>query len=571
MFHHKGQPTCLLCHCAVQPDEYVAAALHDTQQPLFSLYEQLFCQKTICYQCAFDELPKSHCIHRDCYQYYHRLLPESQRLRLRDLLELWPDDVEFLNRHNIEREKHAYEEYFPRSKSALFAHIANDSFGNLLRLVVERLPSELVLDIAGFSWPCALQKPAIILGEAQALLEFAKNQKSIHINLVKFAGEPALVRYSNFLGHRYATSVVFQENTVVDHRNFLSIAVTRDEVGVLDLNFQGRFRYSRAGLWYKLVQAKTNKLEICIVTKNIIVDVESADTSEPFWNPYWDCQLLSQPKVPAWYFHKTKPYLPPRMRYVELNDDTQGIIVGCGLEGFMNLETYGHSGKPHNYARTRGKTPERMTYICFPLSHGESLLLHGFVNTSFERTCTFGYYVPREHEHRHRYEPLVIQNAYRITGFCYSNKLSVSTLQTKIGVTHEEKPIGPLTNPPCQDEYTIPNHWIPQWYVSSACLSGVTHVRMFVNNKESHKPTMGMLLSYENHQESLGQYRFDCDVEDYDLTEPMYFFSGDTQIGPYIKVICNGEEKPDWTEIPRTAKLVWWFTAACSWLDVLPM
>lgn len=282
MFHHEGQPTCLLCHCAVQPDEHVAAgmyfsnsktddllakALHDTQQPLFPLCRRLFCQKTVCYHCSLTRGPRSHCIHRDCYQYYRRLFPESQRLRLRDLLELWPDDLDFLDRHNIEREKHAYEEYFPRSESALFAHIAKDSFGNFLRLVVERLPPELVSDIAGLSWPCALRKPAIIAGEGQSLLEFAKIQKSNHTDLITFAGEPAMVRYSNFLGHRYATSIALQEDTVVKRQNILSIAVTRDEVGILDINFQGHFRYSRPGLWYRLIQAEADKLELCICTK----------------------------------------------------------------------------------------------------------------------------------------------------------------------------------------------------------------------------------------------------------------------------------------------------------------
>lgn len=214
-----------------------------------------------------DRGPRSNCVHRDCYQYYRHLFPESQRLRLRDLLGLWPEDVDFLNRHSIESEKHAYEEHFPRPGSALFAHIAKDSLGNLLRSVAEQLPRELVLNIARFSWPCALQKPATILREGQSLLDFAKRQKSNHIDVLKFAGELALVRYCNFLGHRYATSVALQENTVADRKNVLSIAVTRDELGVLDINFQGHFRYSRNGLWYRLIQAETDNLELCVYTK----------------------------------------------------------------------------------------------------------------------------------------------------------------------------------------------------------------------------------------------------------------------------------------------------------------
>ena len=33
-----------------------------------------------------------------------------------------------------------------------------------------------------------------------------------------------------------------------------SIAITRDQVGVLDINFCGIFRYPRVGFWYKLVR-----------------------------------------------------------------------------------------------------------------------------------------------------------------------------------------------------------------------------------------------------------------------------------------------------------------------------
>ncbi|EUC46163.1 hypothetical protein COCMIDRAFT_36123 [Bipolaris oryzae ATCC 44560] len=382
----------------------------------------------------------------------------------------------------------------------------------------------------------------------------------------------------------FCKNVAFQENTVVDCQNVLSVAVTRDEVGVLDINFQGQFQYSRPGLWYRFIQVETDNLELCVSTKNIIMDVELASIYAPFWNPYWNYQFLSQPEVRAWYARDCQTSLPQRMRYVELNDDIQGIIVGCCIDGFASLETYDGSGKPHSSARAMDKFSTRTTYIRFPLAQGEfitaawireptdnssfrqSILV---LSTSFQRTCTFGHYVPREDESRYRYEPLVEHNTHQITGFCYNDNGNSSSRQKYIGVTHDEKPIEPLPDPPWQAAFTPPNHWIPQWFMSSACLAGAIRVQTFVNNKESHRPTMGMLLSYESHQESIGQYRFDWDVEDLDVTAPMYFFSGDTKFGPYVKVICNGEEKPDWKKIPRTARLVWWFTAVCSDLDVL--
>ncbi|EMD67359.1 hypothetical protein COCSADRAFT_34185 [Bipolaris sorokiniana ND90Pr] len=290
------------------------------------------------------------------------------------------------------------------------------------------------------------------------------------------------------------------------------------------------------------------------------------------------------------------------MRYVELNEDTQGIIVACAIDGFVSLEACGRGSKPYNYARVTHGFSDRTVYTFMPLHKGDFIAAAWIrepkhdvssrqsvlvLNTSFQRTCTFGHYVPTEREHRYRFEPLLKQNAYRITGFCYNDDAVLFSGRLKIGVTYEGKAIGSLTTPPLQAAYTMPKPWIPQWWASSPSLAGASkrrgwnvssaslaranHVRMFVNNKKSHKPTMGMLLSYEDHQESLGQYRFDCDVEDYDLTGPMCFFSGETILGPYIKIICNSEEKPGWTEIPRAAKLVWWFTDVCSQLDVLTM
>lgn len=190
------------------------------------------------------------------------------------------------------------------------------------------------------------------------------------------------------------------------------------------------------------------------------------------------------------------------------------------------------------------------------------------MSTCFQRTCTSGPYVPRECQQEYRYEALVEQSAHRITGFCYNDKGGLPSSQAKIGVTYEEKPMGPLSNPPFQAAYTLPNSRIPQWFVSSACLAGALHVRLFVDTKQPHTPTMGMLLTYGNRQESLGQCRFDCDVEDYDLTGPIYFSSGETEFGPYTNITCNSVKEQGWREIPPTAKLVWWFTATCSQLDV---
>jgi hypothetical protein len=282
MYHNKGKSTCLLCHAAVQTHEIVVASTYFSdsktsgslflapegiQQPLFRPYQDWFCQKAYCHQCSSGEGPRSYCIHLECYRLHHLRVPESERLRLRDLLELWPVDLDFLTQHNVEREKNAYKACFLLQGPALFAHIESDSFRNLLRSTAERLPQELVLHIADLSWPCALQKPVIIFGESRSLLRFSKSRKGNHSNVLKFAGEPVVIAYSNFLGNSYVTSLTLLGNAVVDRQNGLSITVTRDQVGVLDINFHGEFRYSRNGFWYKLIRAETDNIELCVCTK----------------------------------------------------------------------------------------------------------------------------------------------------------------------------------------------------------------------------------------------------------------------------------------------------------------
>lgn len=56
---------------------------------------------------------------------------------------------------------------------------------------------------------------------------------------------------------------------------------------------------------------------------------------------------------------------------MELNNDTRGVIVGCNINGFVSLETYGHGGKPHHYAQRRDVAPKLTAYICLPLAKGE--------------------------------------------------------------------------------------------------------------------------------------------------------------------------------------------------------
>lgn len=141
----------------------------------------------------------------------------------------------------------------------------------------------------------------------------------------------------------------------------------------------------------------------------------------------------------------------------------------------------------------------------------------------------------------------------------------------KIGVTHENGPMVPLSDPPLQATHILPPSPIPQWFQSSGVMTGVNHIQLYTDNKKPHKPTVGMLLIYTDHEESLGQLGYGCDVELFELTgsHTMYYFSGQTEMGPYTRIVCNREMGEGWSIVPRTAEIVWWFTPRCSYVEII--
>ena len=190
------------------------------------------------------------------------------------------------------------------------------------------------------------------------------------------------------------------------------------------------------------------------------------------------------------------------------------------------------------------------------------------ISTSSHRTCTFGPYVPLERQNEYQYQLLATHNA-RITGFCINEKGVLSSEQMRVGVTQEDKLLESLPAIPLQASHILPHSSIPQWFQSCGTMTGVTRVQLYTDNTKPHQPTIGMLLVYTDHEEWLGHLRYDCDMENLELTGPMYFFSGETEMGPYTKIVCNKEMGEDWSMVPRTAEIVWWFTPCCSYLDIV--
>lgn len=228
----------------------------------------MYCQKSICYFCATGLGEESYCIHRECYQYYRKFFPNSS-LRLRDLLELWPRTLDF--RAYKEREKYAYCKYFVDMMYPPVGDGTENNFLDFLWLMTNKLPPELRSYIAALSWPCALQKPVTISREEGSLQEFWARKKRNTNEILEYTGELASVTYQDFLGFSYVTNIRIEEKTTICRRDNLCIAVIRDHVGILDVDFQGNFRFKRWGCWYKVIRTSTSHLQLRVCVKVHIV------------------------------------------------------------------------------------------------------------------------------------------------------------------------------------------------------------------------------------------------------------------------------------------------------------
>lgn len=192
--------------------------------------------------------------------------PKSS-LRLRDLLELWPRAVDFLTYRVDGREKQAYSKYFADMTYRPVQDGVENNFMNFLCSIANKFPMELRSYIAELSWPCDLQKPVTILREGRSLQEFSERKKQNTHDILEYTGEPVSVTYVDFFGFSYLTNLRIGEKPTVCRRDDLSIAVIRDDVGIRDVDFQGKFRFERRGFWYKLIRSSKDHLELRVHIK----------------------------------------------------------------------------------------------------------------------------------------------------------------------------------------------------------------------------------------------------------------------------------------------------------------
>jgi hypothetical protein len=177
-------------------------------------------------------------------------------------------------KQRFEREKEIFERSFVTlvQSSQVLDHAQEAVEGDLmtlLSLISTKLPAELVKYIAGLSWPCALGQPAMIMAEAESTAQFVNRKPDCW--WLKYTGQDVSITRLSLFGSSYVTDLVADQTVEANGKGIkvdsLSIAVMRDQIGVLDVNFRGIFPVHRPGLWYKRFRTDAESIYIDVDLK----------------------------------------------------------------------------------------------------------------------------------------------------------------------------------------------------------------------------------------------------------------------------------------------------------------
>jgi hypothetical protein len=287
MEHAQGQRQCLLCHLSIQSDELVLAGMSPsrcltqlltalafggdvrTQQHIFRACKDFLCQKSPCFRCMTG--PPVVFIHWDCFCYLRHFHSETA-IQLRDIVASWPRapyTSSLSSKHDRAREKESFVYYFGHlidTVGSSQSTVSNPE-AEVMRLLVSiaKLPQELRSNIAKLSWPCALQQPSVIVAEATKLVErFLKGNKSNNLGYLKYTGEHVAIQRLTLFGRSYVTGLDIDCQQPCRRGILRPIAITRDEVGIIDINFCGDFERLRRGYWYRILRPKTECIDLHI-------------------------------------------------------------------------------------------------------------------------------------------------------------------------------------------------------------------------------------------------------------------------------------------------------------------
>ncbi|OCL09030.1 hypothetical protein AOQ84DRAFT_339513 [Glonium stellatum] len=490
------------------------------------------------------------------------------------------------------REKHSFVHCFQKSISSLAQYIyaIDPDFQNLLNSL-GRLPTELLSNIADLSWPCAVQQPLIVMTETEPTekcLQVYGKKPGPGLNYLEFPGTDVSFDRLVLSGTSYIAKI-YQTDSASCGNIPRSIIIARDDVGITKVDFyvdseqRVLHQTSGRGYWYKIIRPTTQRYKLRVHSQYLLITNISLvhNDGETDWDVFWDHPFPPSSLPWTWYTLENGGPPPEFMRYVKLDDSTSGVTLSCKSGGTVSIHTHSKlfGQNAEFYEGIESKVSKGLVWIYFPLAPEETIAAGWIrelsstlndrrpvivISTSQQRTRSFGPYVHLDCRSYYRFQSLGSQIGHRVTGFCYNDMGIAASTRFQFTLGHASgkttrcmnlKPsFGPIAN-------IVECSAILDWFYSYALLEGVTCIRVC-----PHRPCIGVILVYSGREETLGQWRFDRDIEKITPSGPIYLCMDKTEIGPFVKGIVGEKpsEEGDWREINVTDTISWWFTSECS-------
>jgi len=220
-------------------------------------------------------------LHLDCFRYFRRFYPQA-RLQLKDILKFWPRTLNpstLSPKHKNTKEKQSFSYCFSEWISLLQPHIqvADSDEEDVTRfkcllISLTGLPKELLSNIAYLSWPCALQQPLVIKAEttvAERYLESCGKNPGSNLSCFEFTEGEVSFEYLLLSGTYYIAKLCLMSQEVRRRSAPRRITITRDEVGIIDIDFRGDFKPQTLGrgYWYKTLQPEAQDTRLHILSQ----------------------------------------------------------------------------------------------------------------------------------------------------------------------------------------------------------------------------------------------------------------------------------------------------------------
>lgn len=204
-------------------------------------------------------------LHRDCELYRRKFFPDT-KLRLADVLTLWPrlpHAVTFPAKYHIATAENSFKSQFielvmhpPYIQGKDPYDDTNDTSENFKSILqsLAKLPAELVVQIAGWSYSQTLQQLAVILKEGRLMEDYVKQGAKGITHFVDYTGEAVSFQHLYVCGTRYVAGLNFEAQNSEIRYPLQAIMIIRDEVGVTGMDFDGEFAQAQSRSWYKFIQ-----------------------------------------------------------------------------------------------------------------------------------------------------------------------------------------------------------------------------------------------------------------------------------------------------------------------------